>query len=76
MPTVLSKLIGSSTAWLSVLLPILHGYLKSRGILIPWELTATTVGAYAAKESARYLGPIREAERAAHAAPPPPPAAP
>lgn len=56
--TILAKIAGSSTWWVSILLPILKVLLEKIGIIIPWEVVMAGQGAYGVKEAASKLQPI------------------
>ena len=55
---ILAKIVGSSTWWVSILLPILKVLLEKIGIIIPWEVVMAGQGAYGVKEAASKLQPI------------------
>ena len=67
---VLTKIIGSSTWWVSLLLPVLKVLLEKFGIIIPWEVVMAGQGAYGVKEAATKLQPVVAAKIAAAAAAP------
>jgi len=56
--TILAKIAGSSTWWVSILLPILKVLLEKIGIIIPWEVVMAGQGGYAVKEAAAKLQPV------------------
>jgi hypothetical protein len=56
--TILAKIAGSSTWWVSILLPILKVLLEKIGIIIPWEVVMAGQGAYGVKEAASKLQPL------------------
>lgn len=62
---ILTKVAGSSTWWVSILLPILKVLLEKWGIVIPWEVIMTGQGAYGVKEAATKLQPMIAAKMAA-----------
>ena len=55
---ILAKIVGSSTWWVSILLPILKVLLEKIGIIIPWEVVMAGQGAYGVKEAASKHQPI------------------
>ena len=71
---VLQKIVGSSTFWVSVLLPALKLLMAKIGIDIPWDAIFVGQGAYGVKEAAAKLQPLVAAKLVAQA--PQPPAAP
>jgi hypothetical protein len=62
---LIQKIAGSSTFWVSVLLPILKVLLEKIGISIPWEAIMAGQGAYGVKEAASKLQPLVAAKIAA-----------
>jgi len=62
---LIQKIAGSSTFWVSVLLPILKVLLEKIGINIPWEAIMAGQGAYGVKEAASKLQPLVAAKVAA-----------
>jgi hypothetical protein len=62
---LLAKIAGSSTWWVSILLPILKVLLEKIGIFIPWEVVMAGQGAYGVKEAATKLQPLVAAKVAA-----------
>jgi hypothetical protein len=62
--TILAKIVGSSTWWVSILLPILKVLLEKIGIIIPWEVVMAGQGAYGVKEAASKLQPVVAAKLA------------
>jgi hypothetical protein len=54
---ILSKIQGSSTFWVSLLLPALNLVSTAFGYPIPWDVVAVAVGGYAAKEAAGKIRP-------------------
>jgi hypothetical protein len=62
--TILAKIAGSSTWWVSILLPILKVLLEKIGIIIPWEVVMAGQGAYGVKEAASKLQPVVAAKLA------------
>lgn len=62
---LLSKICGSSTLWVSILLPVLKVLLEKIGIVIPWEAIMAGTGAYGVKEAAAKLQPLVAAKAAA-----------
>jgi hypothetical protein len=61
---ILAKIVGSSTWWVSILLPILKVLLEKIGIIIPWEVVMAGQGAYGVKEAASKLQPVVAAKLA------------
>ena len=61
---ILAKIVGSSTRWVSILLPILKVLLEKIGIIIPWEVVMAGQGAYGVKEAASKLQPVVAAKLA------------
>jgi len=61
---ILAKIVGSSTWWVSILLPILKVLLEKIGIIIPWEVVMAGQGAYGVKEAAAKLQPAVAAKLA------------
>ncbi len=55
---ILAKIAGSSTWWVSILLPILKVLLEKIGVVIPWEVIMAGTGAYGVKEAAAKLQPV------------------
>ncbi len=53
---VITKILGSSTFWVSIALPLLKILLGHLGIDIPWEIPVTGVAAYGAKEGLQQFG--------------------
>jgi hypothetical protein len=62
---LLAKICGSSTLWVSILLPVLKVLLEKIGIVIPWEAIMAGTGAYGVKEAASKLQPLVAAKAAA-----------
>lgn len=62
---ILGKISGSSTWWVSILLPILKVLLEKIGIVVPWEVIMAGTGAYGVKEAAAKLQPVVAAKMAA-----------
>jgi hypothetical protein len=65
--SMLTKIAGSSTWWVSILLPVLKCLLEKWGIVIPWEVVMAGQGAYGVKEAAAKLQPMVAAKIAAKA---------
>lgn len=65
--SMLTKIAGSSTWWVSILLPVLKCLLEKWGIVIPWEVVMAGQGAYGVKEAAAKLQPVVAAKIAAKA---------
>jgi hypothetical protein len=63
--SVIQKICGSSTWWVSILLPVLKVLLEKIGIVIPWEAIMAGTGAYGVKEAASKLQPLVAAKAAA-----------
>jgi hypothetical protein len=61
---LIAKIAGSSTWWVSILLPILKVLLEKIGIFIPWEVIMAGTGAYGVKEAASKLQPVVAAKLA------------
>lgn len=55
---VLQKIIGSSTFWVSILLPALKLLMAKIGIDIPWDAIFVGQGAYGVKEAAAKIAPL------------------
>ncbi len=55
---ILAKIAGSSTWWVSILLPVLKVLLEKIGVVIPWEVIMAGTGAYGVKEAAAKLQPV------------------
>ena len=55
---ILAKIVGSSTWWVSILLPVLKVLLEKIGVVIPWEVIMAGTGAYGVKEAAAKLQPV------------------
>lgn len=62
---LIAKICGSSTLWVSILLPILKVLLEKIGIVIPWEAIMAGTGAYGVKEAAAKIAPVVAAKAAA-----------
>ena len=62
--TLLLKIAGSSTWWVSILLPVLKVLLEKIGVVIPWEVIMAGTGAYGVKEAAAKLQPVVAAKLA------------
>jgi len=61
---LLLKIAGSSTWWVSILLPVLKVLLEKIGVVIPWEVIMAGTGAYGVKEAATKLQPVAAAKLA------------
>jgi hypothetical protein len=61
---ILAKIVGSSTWWVSILLPVLKVLLEKIGVVIPWEVIMAGTGAYGVKEAAAKLQPVVAAKLA------------
>jgi hypothetical protein len=61
---LIAKICGSSTWWVSILLPILKVLLEKIGIVVPWEVIMAGTGAYGVKEAAAKLQPVVAAKLA------------
>lgn len=61
---ILAKIAGSSTWWVSILLPVLKVLLEKIGVVIPWEVIMAGTGAYGVKEAAAKLQPVVAAKLA------------
>lgn len=61
---LLLKIAGSSTWWVSILLPVLKVLLEKIGVVIPWEVIMASTGAYGVKEAAAKLQPVVAAKLA------------
>lgn len=61
---ILAKIAGSSTWWVSILLPVLKVLLEKIGVVIPWEVIMAGTGAYGVKEAATKLQPVVAAKLA------------
>ncbi|MEY3160539.1 MAG: hypothetical protein RIT25_530 [Planctomycetota bacterium] len=61
---LLLKIAGSSTWWVSILLPVLKVLLEKIGVVIPWEVIMAGTGAYGVKEAAAKLQPVVAAKLA------------
>jgi len=61
---IIAKIAGSSTWWVSLLLPVLKVLLEKIGIFIPWEVIMAGTGAYGVKEAASKLQPVVAAKLA------------
>jgi len=61
---LIAKIAGSSTWWVSLLLPVLKVLLEKIGIFIPWEVIMAGTGAYGVKEAASKLQPVVAAKLA------------
>ena len=73
------KLLNSSTFWTGLLLPIAHTALQSLfKIAIPWELTATAIGAQGLRNAGEHIadGMVAQAEVQTTTPPPSPERAP
>lgn len=55
----LSKLLHSSTAWASVIIPLVQAAANHYGAGIPWEVSLASVFGYAVKEGADKLAARR-----------------
>lgn len=62
---IIQKIAGSSTWWVSILLPVLKVLLEKVGIIIPWEAIMVGQGAYGVKEAATKLAPVIAAKTTA-----------
>lgn len=55
MLSILKKILGSSTFWVSILLPALKVLAEKLGVDVPWPVIAAGIGGYGVKEAGAHV---------------------